>query len=82
MFDGLGEGINIVPMDAKLNGVKGQWYKMEKEWKNALENNGTVQVKIEIIYSNDKKRPDFFIVNQTINGEGSIKRLKNTPTGE
>ena len=55
---------------------------METRWKNALENNGTVQVKIELIYSDDKKRPDLFIVNQTINGEGSIKRLKNTPTGE
>ena len=55
---------------------------METRWKNALENNGTVQVKIELIYSNDKKRPDFFIVNQIINGERSIKHLKNTPTGE
>ena len=82
MFDGLGEGINIVPMDAKLNGVKGRWYEMEKQWKNALENNGTVQVKIELIYSGDSKRPSRFKITETINGKGLIKHLKNTPTGE
>ena len=82
MFDGLGEGINIVPMDAKLNGVKGRWYEMEKQWKDALENNGTVQVKIELIYSGNSKRPDKFIIIETINGKELIKHLKNTPTGE
>ena len=58
---------------------------METRWRETLDlknGGGTVQVKIELIYSGDSKRPDFFIVNQTINGEGSIKRLKNTPTGE
>lgn len=85
MFDGLGEGINIVPMDAKLNGVKGEWYKMEMRWKEALDpknGGGTVQVKIEPIYSGNSKRPDEFIIIETINGEELIKRLKNTPTGE
>ena len=55
---------------------------METRWNNALENNGTVQVKIELIYSGNSKRPDKFIIIETINGEGSIKHLKNTPTGE
>ena len=58
---------------------------METRWRETLDpknGGGTVQVKIGLIYSDDKKRPDFFIVNQTINGEGSIKRLKNTPTGK
>ena len=85
MFDGLGEGINIVPMDAKFNGVKGEWYKMETRWKNALENNGTVQVKIELIYSGNSKRPDFFIVNQTINGkelDSILLENKPKPTEE
>lgn len=82
MFNGLGEGINIVPMDAKFNGSGGEWYKMETRWKEALENNGTVQVKIEPIYSGDSKRPDKFIIIETINGEELIKHLKNTPTGE
>lgn len=69
MFDGLGEGINIVPMDAKFNGSGGEWYEMEKEWKKTLENNGTVPVKIEPIYTGNSKRPDFFMVHQTINGK-------------
>ena len=58
---------------------------METRWRETPDpknGGGTVQVKIELIYSNDKKRPDFFIVNQIINGERSIKHLKNTPTGE
>ncbi|WP_174904615.1 DNA/RNA non-specific endonuclease [Moraxella caprae] len=85
MFDGLGEGINIVPMDAKFNGVKGRWYEMEKEWKKTLENNGTVQVKIEPIYSGNSKRPDFFMIHQTINGKKSDPILlenKAKPTEE
>lgn len=52
------------------------------KWKKTLENNGTVQVKIEPIYSGNSKRPDEFIIIETINGEESIKRLKNTSTGE
>ena len=58
---------------------------METRWRETLDpknGGGTVQVKMELIYSNDKKRPDFFIVNQTINGKELIKHLKNTPTGE
>ena len=83
MFDGLGEGINIVPMDAKLNGVKGRWYEMEKQWKDALENNGTVQVKIELIYSGDSKRPDKFIIQEKINGVLKIyDDFYNNPTGK
>ena len=80
MFDGLGEGINIVPMDAKFNGVKGEWYKMETRWKNALENNGTVQVKIELVYSGDSKRPSRFKITETINGSEQEFELENNPT--
>ena len=58
---------------------------METRWKNALENNGTVQVKIELIYSGNSKRPDFFIVNQTINGkelDSILLENKPKPTEE
>lgn len=82
MFDGLGEGINIVPMDAKFNGCGGEWYKMEARWKNTLENNGTVQVKIEPIYSGDSKRPTSFKIQEVVNGNFDEFILQNTETGK
>ena len=81
MFGGPGEGINLVPMDAKLNGTSGKWYQLEQQWKKTLEAGGRVQVKIEPIYSGTSKRPDSFIIQQTLNGKKSIQRIKNTETG-
>ena len=52
-------------------------------WKKTLENNGTVQVKIEPIYSGNSKRPYRFIVYEQINnGQENIIRFKNTETGD
>lgn len=86
MFDGLGEGINIVPMDAKFNGVKGRWYEMEMRWRDVLDpknGGGTVQVKIEPIYSGNSKRPDKFIIQERINGVLRIyDDFYNNPTGK
>ena len=61
---------------------------METRWRETLDpknGGGTVQVKIELIYSDDKKRPDFFIVNQTINGkelDSILLENKPKPTEE
>ena len=58
---------------------------METRWRETLDpknGGGTVQVKIEPIYIGNSKRPDRFIIIETINGKELIKRLKNTPTGE
>ena len=69
-------------MDAKLNGVKGEWYKMETRWKNALENNGTIQVKIEPIYIGNSKRPTSFKIREVVNGKLYEFTLQNTETGK
>ena len=53
---------------------------METRWKNTLENNGTVQVKIEPIYSGDSKRPSRFKITETINGSEQEFELENNPT--
>jgi hypothetical protein len=83
MFGGPGEGVNLVPMDAKLNGAGGEWYKLETQWRDVLDNGGSVKVKIEPKYSESSKRPDSFDVEYSINGGKQITRdLKNTPTGE
>ncbi|EPL7998030.1 DNA/RNA non-specific endonuclease, partial [Acinetobacter baumannii] len=47
MFNGPGEGINIVPMDKTFNGSSGAWYQLESDWKKALENNQSVKVNIQ-----------------------------------
>ncbi|WP_198517303.1 DNA/RNA non-specific endonuclease [Vibrio sp. HA2012] len=83
MFGGPGEGINLVPMNGKLNGSGGEWYKFETQWRNILGKGGSVKVKIEPKYSGNSKRPDSFKVSYSTNGGRKITRiLKNTPTGE
>ena len=63
---GPGEGVNIVPMDAKFNGSGGVWYELETKWKTALENNQSVKVSIQLIYSGNSKRPDSFKITEVI----------------
>ena len=44
---------------------------METRWRETLDlknGGGTVQVKIEIIYSGDSKRPDKFIIQEKLMG--------------
>lgn len=81
MFGGPGEGINLVPMDAKLNGSSGKWYQLEQQWKKTLEAGGKVQVKIEPIYIGNSKRPIGFFIQENINGKLNKFEIKNTPTG-
>ncbi|HHP0320379.1 TPA: DNA/RNA non-specific endonuclease [Acinetobacter baumannii] len=83
MFNGPGEGINIVPMDAKFNGSGGAWYELEKSWKNALESNQSVKVNITPVYSGTSKRPSSFVIEQNVGGKTLPPlRLKNTATGK
>ncbi|SIO95900.1 hemagglutinin repeat-containing protein [Vibrio spartinae] len=83
MFGGPGEGINLVPMNGKLNGSGGEWYKLETQWRNILGKGGSVKVKVEPIYSGKSKRPDTFKVRYSANSGKTITRiLQNTPTGE
>ncbi len=67
----------------KLKGSGGKWYKLEQEWKSALEKRKSVQVKIKPRYTGTSKRPDSFDIEYSINGSDKVMRqLKNTPTGE
>ena len=64
--------------------AKGEaWYQLESDWKKALENNQSVKVNIQPVYTGASKRPDSFIINQSINGirQPSLQ-LKNTATGK
>ena len=82
MFGGAGEKINIVPMDAVLNGAKGKWYQMEMQWKKALEQGKKVEVDIKPIYTKNSKRPDGFEIKFSIDNNIHRRNLKNTATGE
>ena len=83
MFKGPGEGINIVPMDKAFNGSGGEWYKLETDWKKALEGNKSVKVNIQPVYSGNSKRPDSFIITQSVDsGKPRTLTLKNTATGK
>lgn len=81
MFGGAGEAINIVPMNAKLNGAGGAWYKLETEWKQAINNDKAVKVEIKPIYTTNGKRPYSFDITYYV---GNVKRnttLKNSSNG-
>ncbi|MDQ9036416.1 DNA/RNA non-specific endonuclease [Acinetobacter seifertii] len=83
MFNGPGEGINLVPMNAKFNGSGGACYELETKWKTALENNQSVKVSIQPIYSGNSKRPDSLKITEVIgSGKPITNTLRNTSTGK
>jgi len=55
---------------------------MENTWANALKDGKQVNVKIELVYIGDNKRPDSFSVTYSIGGgRPVIKDISNTPGG-
>ena len=53
-------------MDKAFNGSGGEWFKLETDWKKALEGNKSVKVNIQPVYSGNSKRPNSFIITQSI----------------
>lgn len=81
IFNGPGEKINTVPMDANLN--RGAWKKMENKWADALKNGHQVQVKIDVSYKDNGARPDHFSVTYQVGNERPIReRFENAPGGK
>lgn len=75
---------NLVPQNSQINRGGGEWYKMETEWVNALNEKPPkkVTVKIEPIYSGSSMRPDSFEVVYEIEGKGILeKTIKNQSGG-
>ena len=80
IFDGLGEKLNLVPMDGNLN--KGAWKQMENAWAKALKEGKQVNVKIEPVHVGDSVRPDSFKVRYTIDGGRPVNvDFENIPGG-
>ena len=81
IFNGLGEKLNIFPMDGNLN--KSQWKKMENSWGTALKEGKTVDVNIQPIYSGNNIRPDRVIVQYSVDGGRPVNvDFKNPPGGK
>lgn len=83
-FHGSGDIDNLVAQNSQINRSGGQWYKMEKEWADALKEipPRAVSVKIEPIYSGESKRPDAFEITYEIEGKGIFeKTIKNQSGG-
>ena len=68
--NGPSEAINIVPMDSSFNN-SGEWKSMEKIIQDAFYYKNEVQVKKELFYSGESKRPYKIIVSILIDGEES-----------
>jgi len=67
-FGGAGGKENLIPMHKDINNYhKGKWGLMEKRWAETINNGGTVEVKIELQYSDLTGRPSAFIITENVN---------------
>ncbi|ELY4677668.1 hemagglutinin repeat-containing protein, partial [Cronobacter turicensis] len=81
IFGGLGEKLNIVPMNGNLN--KGAWKQMENTWVTALKEGKQVKVKIDPVYSGSSVRPDKFTIQYQIGNNKPIREtFQNAPGGK
>lgn len=76
-FNSSGDIDNLLPQSSNINRAGGEWYMMEQDWANALNKNQTVNVDIRANFSNNSTRPDSFSVTYWINGEKTVKNIKN-----
>ena len=78
IFKGPGEGLNLVPMDSKLN--QGPWRDLERTWSTALSKRPRPEVKVRITvnYKGNGTRPTSFDVWYKIgSAKGKPVRLVN-----
>lgn len=74
-FGGSNKIENLVPMDANLN--RGEYKKLENLWADAISDGKRVEVRVEPIYEGNSKRPSFFDISYSINGEERVTSLIN-----
>ena len=80
-FGGSKDIDNLVPQSKYINRSfkeNGQWYNMEKEWREAIESGEQVKnIKIEVKYKDGSQRPTEFQVKYEINNKQHKKRIPN-----
>ena len=81
VFGGSKDIDNLVPQSKYINRSfkeNGEWYNMEKEWREAIESEDQVKnIKIEVQYRGDSQRPTEFQVEYEINNRQYEKRIPN-----
>ncbi|HIA6775396.1 TPA: DNA/RNA non-specific endonuclease, partial [Staphylococcus aureus] len=56
----------------------GDWYNLEKEWQEFLNSGNEVKnIKMEVKYSGNSKRPSIFKVRYEINNKRNVKTIYN-----
>jgi predicted ribonuclease toxin of YeeF-YezG toxin-antitoxin module len=83
-FHGSGDIDNLVAQNRQINRSGGEWYNMETEWANALNEKPPkkVSVKIEPVYSGDSLRPHSFEIVYQIEGKKVVETsIKNQAGG-
>ena len=69
---------NLTPMNKSINNYHaGEWGVMEKRWAKELEAGKSVDVKIEVKYSDDSMRATEFKVTENIYGVIKTRRIQN-----
>ncbi|WP_139368106.1 DNA/RNA non-specific endonuclease [Priestia abyssalis] len=80
IFKGSGGLDNLVPMNGNLN--KGEWKKLENTWSKALDDQRTVEVKVNPVYEGNSQRPVSFDIEYKIgNGRWQFVEFLNKPGG-
>ena len=74
-FNGSNGLENMIPQDADIN--RKDYRNFENELAKEVKDGKEVYVKIEVIYSEDSRRPEALVVNYSIDGKESTRVFKN-----
>lgn len=74
-FNGSNGLENMIPQDADIN--RKDYRNFENELAKEVKDGKEVQIKIEVIYSEDSRRPEALVVNYSIDGKENIRIFPN-----
>lgn len=81
MFGGSKDIDNLVAQSKYINRSfkeNGDWYKLEKLWEKAIKSGKSIEnIKIEVKYSGNSKRPTEFLVEYYVNNKEFVQHVKN-----
>ncbi|PZF81087.1 DNA/RNA non-specific endonuclease [Jiangella anatolica] len=80
MLGGIGDKINLTPMEADLN--RRRFAKLERRWKRAIDEGKPVSVKIVLYYTDGTHRPGVITVTHTIDGVTKTVKFPNPLPGD
>lgn len=72
VFQGPAEKVNVVPQLAQQN-AGGEWYQMERDWQDELDEGNDVEVDIRLHYDDDGQTPSEYRTAYSVNGGRAIR---------